>query len=91
MEDLKIRVVGDPRQTEGLLELLKDVSKTWGKRKIFQIRKYKRQNGAKSIYNRSFGNAEFIYYIKMKIPVVGGPDKLKRVNGNLKGLALKER
>lgn len=74
MKDIKIRLIcEDPRQMERLSEKLRSWSKQWGSRKIFSVRRYKRNNGAfndKNKYDRSFGNAPVIYYIRMKLPEI---------------------
>ena len=68
MKNLKVRIVGDPRQMEQMTEILRDQAKVWGKRKLFSIRRYKRQNNPKAKYDRSFGGATHIYYVRMTLP-----------------------
>lgn len=67
MNDLKVRICGDLAQMNILTEKLREMSKQWGSRKIFRIRRYKRQHNPKAKYDRSFGDSEYIYYIRMKV------------------------
>ena len=67
MAELKIRIAGDLRQVEDLTAKLREWSKQWGKRKIFNVRRYDRGE-KRNKYHLTLGSAQFVNYIKMKIP-----------------------
>ena len=67
MNELKVRIAGDPQEVERLTTLLCLWAKRWGKRKIFRVKRYNR-DPATNPYHRTFGSAKLVNYIKMKIP-----------------------
>jgi len=71
-ESLKIRVAGTKAQVELLTEQLRAWSKSWGKRKIFRVKRYDRVKGSSTgdpwKYHQSFGARRFVNYITMKLP-----------------------
>lgn len=71
-ESVKIRVAGNKLQVEILTEQLREWSKQWGKKKIFRVKRYDRNQGASNgtpcKYHRTFGARRFVNYIDMKLP-----------------------
>lgn len=74
-ESLKIRIAGTKEQVEEITEKLRELSKQWGKRKIFRVKRYDRgAQGKINKYHLTFGARRFVNYIEMKIP--GDPPKI---------------
>lgn len=69
---LKIRVAGTQAQVEMLTEQLRNLSKSWGARKIFRVKRYDRTSGSLTgsawKYHRTFGARRFVNYITLKLP-----------------------
>lgn len=68
-ESVKIRIAGTKEQVEDLTAKLKELSKQWGSRKIFRVKRYDRgEHSQLSKYHRTFGARRYVNYITMKVP-----------------------
>ena len=63
---MKIRVVGSEENCERILSLLMPEAKIWGARRMWKVRKFKR-DPERNKYSSTFGNAEAVYYVTMSI------------------------
>ena len=69
-ESIKIRIAGNKKDVEWLTEKLRELSKQWGSKKIFRVKRYDRiiETGKLWKYHRTFGARRYVNYITMKIP-----------------------